>query len=130
VISRSIVNLIIFRGGAYRPLLHDRHFRAVSSFQIGVWRGRRIASRGMLARVLQRWHSTSSQAYPPLRHCPMVGDGCAGPPLPSIWIDHASASARSASRVASAARRALRAYLRANDLATVDHPPGFSAHGR
>ena len=30
----------------------------------------------------------------------MVGDGCAGPPYPSIWIDHASASARSAARLA------------------------------
>jgi hypothetical protein len=47
--------------GAYRPFLHDRHFNAASSFQIGVLRGRRIASSGRLARVLQRWHSTSSQ---------------------------------------------------------------------
>src|SRR6266404_826734 len=38
-------------GGAYRPFLHDRHFSAASSFQIGVSRGRRIASSGMLARV-------------------------------------------------------------------------------
>jgi hypothetical protein len=34
-------------GGAYRPLLHDRHFSAASSFQIGVSRGRRIASSGV-----------------------------------------------------------------------------------
>jgi hypothetical protein len=53
-------------GGAYRPFLHDRHFSAASTFQIGVSRGRRIASSGMLARVLQWWHSTSSQPYPPL----------------------------------------------------------------
>jgi len=43
----------------------------------------------MLARVLQRLHSTSSQPSPRLRHCPMVGDGCAGPPYASIWSDHA-----------------------------------------
>src|ERR1700681_1615792 len=36
-------------GGAYRPFLHDRHFSAASSFQIGVSRGRRIASSGRLA---------------------------------------------------------------------------------
>src|ERR1700737_2542532 len=29
-------------GGAYRPFLHDRHFSAASSFQIGVSRGRRM----------------------------------------------------------------------------------------
>jgi hypothetical protein len=29
-------------GGVYRPCLHDRHFSAASSFQIGVSRGRRI----------------------------------------------------------------------------------------
>jgi hypothetical protein len=46
----------------------------------------RVASSGRLARVLQRLHSTSSQPRPPLRHCAMVGDGCAGPPWPSIWI--------------------------------------------
>jgi hypothetical protein len=26
-------------GGAYRPFLHDRHFKAASSFQIGMSRG-------------------------------------------------------------------------------------------
>src|SRR5438067_1273852 len=34
----------------------------------------------------------------------MVGEGCAGPPKASMRIDHASASARSASRAASMAR--------------------------
>src|ERR1700736_2460750 len=29
-------------GGAYRPFLHDRHFSAASSFQIGLSRGRRM----------------------------------------------------------------------------------------
>src|SRR6266576_3569957 len=38
-------------GGAYRPFLQDRHFSDASSFQIGVSRGRRIASSGRLARV-------------------------------------------------------------------------------
>jgi hypothetical protein len=39
-------------GGAYGPFFHDRHFSAASSFKIGVSRGRRIASSGMLARGL------------------------------------------------------------------------------
>jgi hypothetical protein len=86
--------------GAYRGVLHERHLSAASSFQIGVSRGRRIASSGRLARVSQRWHITSSQPYPPLRHCAMVGDGCAGPPKPSICSDHSKHSAASASRIA------------------------------
>jgi hypothetical protein len=53
-ISRSLVSLIMCTGGAYRPFLHDRHFSAASSFQIGVSRGRLIASSGRLARVSQR----------------------------------------------------------------------------
>jgi hypothetical protein len=32
----------------------------------------------MLPRVSQRRHLTSSQPYPPLRHCAIVGDGWAG----------------------------------------------------
>src|SRR5258707_12420640 len=59
-----------------------------------------MASSGRLARGSQRLHITSSQPYPPLRHCAIVGDGCAGPPYPSILIDHASASARTAVRTA------------------------------
>jgi hypothetical protein len=39
--------------------LHDRHFNAASSFQIGV-SGGRIASSGMLALVSQRWHLTGT----------------------------------------------------------------------
>jgi hypothetical protein len=35
VISSSCVSLIMCTGGAYRPFLHDRHFNAASSFQIG-----------------------------------------------------------------------------------------------
>jgi hypothetical protein len=41
------------------------------------------------ALVLQRMHSTSSQPRSPLRHCPIVGHGGAGPPGPSIGSDHA-----------------------------------------
>jgi hypothetical protein len=47
-------------GGEYRGIRHDRHFSAGSSFQIGVLRGRRIASSGRLTRVWQRLHLTSS----------------------------------------------------------------------
>ena len=61
-------------------------------------------SSGRLARVSQRWHITSSQPYPPLRHCAMVGEGCAGPPKPSICSDHSRHSAASASRIALLAR--------------------------
>jgi hypothetical protein len=64
VTSRRSVNLIICTGGAYRPLRHDRHLSDASSFQIGVLRGRLIASSGMLAFVSHRWHFTSSQPYP------------------------------------------------------------------
>jgi hypothetical protein len=53
-------------GEAYRPLRHDRHLSEASSFQIGVSRGRLIASNGILALVPHRWHFTS-------RHCAMVG---------------------------------------------------------
>jgi hypothetical protein len=44
--------------GAQRPLRQDRHFSETSSFHIGVSRGRRMASSGRLARVMQRLHST------------------------------------------------------------------------
>src|SRR5258708_3215519 len=47
---------------------------------------------------------TSSQPYPPLRHCAIVGEGWAGPPNPSIFSDHSRHSAASASRAASLAR--------------------------
>ena len=57
-----------------------RHGSAASIFQIGVSLGRQMASSGRLTLVLQRLHSTSSQPSPPLRHWPIVGDGCAGPP--------------------------------------------------
>src|SRR3977135_3132776 len=95
VISRFSASLIMCTGGALRPFRHDRHFSEASSFHSGVSRGRRMASSGRLALVLQRLHSTSSQPRPPLRHCPIVGEGCAGPPKPSIRND-----ARSASRAA------------------------------
>jgi endonuclease YncB( thermonuclease family) len=105
-------------GGAYRPFWHDRHLNAASSFQIGVSRGHRIASSGMLPRVLQRWHSTSSHPYPPLRHCAIVGDGCAGPPY---WIDHGfGVSAIGFSdRLLRGLARALGAYLRSTGQASV-----------
>jgi hypothetical protein len=87
-------------GGEYRGVPHDRHFSAASSFQIGVLRGRRMCSSGMLALVSQRLHLTSSQPYLPFRHCAIVGDGWAGPPYPSIRIEQASAAAACASRTA------------------------------
>jgi hypothetical protein len=80
VICRSSVRRIMCTDGAYRPFRHDRHLSKASSFQIGLMRGRLIASSGMLALVSHRWHFASSQPYPPLRHRAMVGDGCAGPP--------------------------------------------------
>jgi len=50
-----------------------------SSFQIGVSRGHRMASRGRLALVSQRRLWTSSQPYPPFRYWPVVGEGPGGP---------------------------------------------------
>jgi hypothetical protein len=47
-------------GGEYRGVRHDLHFSAASSFHIGVSRGRRMQSSGMLASVLHRWHRTCS----------------------------------------------------------------------
>jgi hypothetical protein len=58
---KCLVSLIMFTCGEYRGVLHDRHFNAASSFQIGVSRGRRMASSGRLARVSQRLHTTSSR---------------------------------------------------------------------
>jgi hypothetical protein len=48
VISRSLVNLIMCTG-AYLPFRHDRQLGGASSFEIGVFRGRPIASNGVLA---------------------------------------------------------------------------------
>jgi hypothetical protein len=76
-LARCCVSLIMRTGGAERPFLHDRHFSDASSFQTGVSRGRLIASSGRLAQVLHHLHSISSQPSPPLRHCAIVGDGCA-----------------------------------------------------
>jgi hypothetical protein len=53
----------MWTGGLYRGVPHDRHRNAVYNFQIGVSRGRRTASRGLLARVPQRLHMASSQPY-------------------------------------------------------------------
>jgi len=61
VISRRSVNLIMRTGGLKRRVPHERHRKEGSSFQIGVSRALRIASRGRLARVLHRQHSISSQ---------------------------------------------------------------------
>ena len=114
-------------GGEYRPLLHDRQFSAASSFQIGVLRGRRIASSATFAAMTFDFEPAVSAVEALL-------DGrrrlCGATTALSIWIDHASASARSASRAAAAARvRALRAYLRAHDLAAVNHLSRLLAHG-
>jgi hypothetical protein len=46
-----VKELIMLTGGAQRPFRH-RHFRDASSFHIGVFCGRRMASSGRLARAL------------------------------------------------------------------------------
>jgi hypothetical protein len=53
---------------------------STTSKAVGVSRGRRMASRDRLARILQRLYSTSSQPRASLMHCSIVGDGCAGSP--------------------------------------------------
>jgi hypothetical protein len=60
-ISLSFVSRIMCTGGENRGMRHDRHLSAASSFQIGVSRGRRMASSGRLARVSERLHITSSR---------------------------------------------------------------------
>jgi len=55
--SRCIVSLIMCTGGAYRPFLHQRHFRAACSFKIAV-------VRAPLAYLRQ-----SIQGWPPCQAC-------------------------------------------------------------
>jgi hypothetical protein len=69
VIRRAIlalVSLIMRAGGGY--LRHDLHLSDATSLQVGVLRGRVIASRGMLDLVSHRRHFTSKKLYPPLMH--------------------------------------------------------------
>ena len=73
-------------GGLYRRVPHDRHRNEPSSFQIGVSGGRRMASSGILAPVLQRLHHRRR-----LRRAAVA----------SICSDHSGHSAASASRAAS-----------------------------
>jgi len=60
---------------------------------------RRMAAAGVSRRAA-RWRGFRSGAHhlqpaiPPLRHCAIVGDGCAGPPKPSICSDHSRHSQR------------------------------------
>jgi len=69
VISRSLHQLDHVHGWGLAALLQDRHLSAASSFHIGVLRERRIASSGMLARVLpcirQPNPHTSAETNPP-----------------------------------------------------------------
>ena len=124
-IARAVVSLIIRTGDAWRPFRHERHFSEASSFQIGVSRGRRMAFSGRLARVLQRLHSTSSQASPPLRHCPIVGDGCAGPPCGSTKLPLCPVSFLSG-----LLSRFLGAHLRAHNATAPDYLSALCAHTR
>ena len=52
VICRVSVSLMA--GGEYRGVRQDRHLSEASSFQIDASRGRRMASSGRLARILQQ----------------------------------------------------------------------------
>jgi hypothetical protein len=75
IISRSIVSFSMCTGGLSRRVSHERHLSTASSFQIGESRGRRMASRGMLASVSQRPHFRLSQP----RKTPPDGDHRTGP---------------------------------------------------
>jgi hypothetical protein len=48
--------------GAQRPFLHDRHFSAASSFQIGVYRGRRMEVQAAKLLCVLSHPDTQSQA--------------------------------------------------------------------
>ena len=76
-----------------------------------------MVSSGRLARVLQRLHSTSSRARPPLRHWPIVGDGWAGRRNPPYGPIRLRPPTRSASRAArwTASRAPWARDLRAHD---------------
>jgi hypothetical protein len=65
--------------------LHFLQSRRPSSRCTGVSGGRLIAARSTLLGVRQRLHFTSSHGNPPLIDCPIVGDGCAGPPSLHIF---------------------------------------------
>ena len=92
-IRRVAVGRIIWTGGAYLPLRHDRHLHDASSFQSGVSRGRRIASSGILALVSQRLRLTSKPAEPTVDALSSRWQGLS---RASVAFHHASASARSA----------------------------------
>jgi hypothetical protein len=89
-----------------------------------------MASSGRLARVLQLTHSTSSQPSPPLRHCSIVGAGCAGPPYPSIRTDQASAlgAVGRADGFPGFLPRVVGADFRATDAAAPDDLARLGAH--
>jgi hypothetical protein len=65
-------------GGACRPLLHDRHLSAASSFQMGVLRGRRIASSATLACLT----ATALDLKPTISAIETLPDGRRRPPWP------------------------------------------------
>jgi hypothetical protein len=131
VIWRSCVSLIMCTGGAYRPFLHDLHFSAASSFQIGVLRGRRIASSGMLASVSQRWHLTCKPAVSAVE---ALRDGRRRLRRPTEGF-HLNRPCFRVGAVGltggfgSALARPLRAYLRGDDPAVVNHLTRLRAHG-
>jgi hypothetical protein len=119
----------VHRRGLYRRVPHDRHPNEPSSFQIGVSRGRRIAWSGRLAHVLHRLHSTSSQPSP-LRHCPIVGDGCTRA-AEAFHSDRPRMSLRTIGLTRGfygALTRALGVHLRRADLSAPNYLSGFCAH--
>ena len=130
VISCFCVSLTMCTGGAYRPFRHDRHLRAASGFQIGVSRGRRMASSRMLARVLQRLHSTSSQPQPAIETLTDGRSGLSGSSLPfGSTMLLCLGAIRLTDGLLCGFSGIGSAYLGPDDPATVDNLARLGAHG-
>ena len=114
-------------GGVYRPFWHDRHFSAASNFQIGVSRGRPMASNGRLACV--RSDGISLAAVEAL------SDGRGGPsgPTVSFHLDSTIGGCGSVGLTDGhlcGLANILSTYLGPDNLTTVNNLSGLRTHGR
>jgi hypothetical protein len=80
-----------------------------------------VAARSMLLGVRHRLHFTSSHGRPPLIACPIVGEGCAGPPVLHIFSFQLWHARLSASRISASPTRRFLCALGQNAC----HRPGL-----
>jgi hypothetical protein len=112
-------------GGAWRPLRHERHFSEASSFQSGVFLGRRMASSGRLARVLQAFDF--QPAEPAVETLPDRRRRLGGPNADRPGLGFRAVGI--AKRLDRRFTGIFGADFRANDRTPIDRLPGFRAHG-